>query len=89
MNTADEIRNWVRGHLAGVLNVAPESIAFDRKLSDYGLDSVDAILMAGELEDHFGLEIDPATFIQYATFESMMTSLAAVLDARRQSAPGA
>jgi acyl carrier protein len=83
MSAVDDMRDWVRGHLGRLLNIAPESIALDRKLSDYGLDSVDAILMAGELEDHFGIEIDPTNFIAYPTFDEMITAVAASLEERR------
>jgi acyl carrier protein len=80
MSTHDTLRNWVRGHLGRLIGIPPESIALDRKLSDYGLDSVDAVLMAGELEDQFGIEIDPASFIQYHTFDAMITSLEKALE---------
>jgi acyl carrier protein len=70
-----QLRDWVRGHLARHVGVAPEEIVFDRTLGDYGLDSVDAVLMAGELEEALGIEIDPAAFIQLDTFEQMIAAL--------------
>ena len=70
-----QLRDWIRGHLAQRVGVPPEEIAFDRTLGDYGLDSVDAVLMAGELEEALGIEIDPAAFIQFDTFERMITAL--------------
>ncbi len=71
---------WVRTHLAHVLGVPPESIAYQRALSSYGLDSVDAVLMAGELEEAFGIEIDPARFIDCDSFEDIVKTLAADID---------
>ena len=35
-----------------------------RGFADYGLDSMDAVLMAGEMEAHFGIDIDPALFLR-------------------------
>jgi acyl carrier protein len=35
-----------------------------RGLADYGLDSMDGVVMAGQMEEHFGVEIDPATFLR-------------------------
>jgi acyl carrier protein len=70
-----EIRAWVRGHLAKLLGVPAESIRLEKELGSYGLDSVDVVLMAAELEEAFGLEIDPAGFLQYATIEAMVASL--------------
>ena len=83
MSTADDLRDWVRGHLGRLLGKPPEAIKLDCTLSDYGLDSVDGVLMAGELEDHFGVEIDPGTFIQTPTFESMVVALAVLLEKKR------
>lgn len=82
MSPAEDLQFWVRRHLGRLVGVAPETIVLDRKLSDYGLDSVDAVLMAGELEDHFDIEIDPASFIHFSTFEAMITNLTVVLEAR-------
>ena len=82
MSCAEDLQFWVRRHLGRLVGVAPETIVLERKLSDYGLDSVDAVLMAGELEDHFGIEIDPASFIHFTTFEVMITNLTVVLEAR-------
>jgi acyl carrier protein len=81
LTTAEQrLGGWVRAHLARLLGVAPESIALDRALSDYGLDSVDAVLMAGELELSFDIEVDPASFIQFSTFEEMISALAPSLE---------
>jgi acyl carrier protein len=70
-----DVRNWIREHLGKVLGVPPETIALDKDLASYGLDSVDAVLMAGELEEAMGLEIDPAAFLQHPTLESMIRAL--------------
>ncbi len=67
------IRQWVRRYLAGVLKI-PE-VELDRSLEAYGLDSLEAVLMAGALEDELGLEIDPAAFLQYPTIEAMVAAL--------------
>ena len=76
-----DLAAWVRGHLGRVLGIAPNLVALDRTLADYGLDSVDAVLMAGELEEAFGIEIDPAGFIQFDTIEAMVLGLTPVVKA--------
>ena len=76
------LRDWVRNHLAHLLGVAPETIVLERSLADYGLDSVDAVLMAGELEEALGVEIDPAGFLQFDTFEQMIVAVAPGLGRR-------
>lgn len=84
--TEDGLRHWVRNHLASLLGVSPDSILLDRSLADYGLDSVDAVLMAGELEEALGIEIDPASFLQFDTFEQMIVAVAPGLERTAQKA---
>ena len=71
----EKLRDWVCQYLARLLGQSPQTIALDCTLADYGLDSVDSIIMAGELEFAFDLEIDPATFLQYDTIEAMVVAL--------------
>jgi acyl carrier protein len=84
--TEQQLWAWVRAHLAHVLGVSPESIDIGKGLSTYGLDSVDAVLMAGELEEAFGIEIDPASFIQYDSFGAIIAALALDIDRSRKRA---
>lgn len=81
-----KVRAWVRGYLARYSRIATSEISFDRTLADYGMDSVDAVLMAGELEECAGVEIDPATFIQFDTIEQMIAALEQSLPAQVQIA---
>jgi acyl carrier protein len=80
MNTEQRLWEWVRAHVARVLGVPPESIDLEKGLSTHGLDSVDAVLMAGEIEDAFGIEIDPGRFLQYDSFQAIIAALAADID---------
>jgi acyl carrier protein len=50
----------------------PDEIDLDKDLADLGLDSVDAVLMAGEMEQAFGIEIDPAEALRHPTVEAML-----------------
>jgi acyl carrier protein len=70
-----EFRLWVRAYLAGVLGIPEADVELDRTLDSYGLDSVDAVLMAGALEDELEFEIDPAAFLQFPTIEAMVAAL--------------
>ena len=69
------IRKWVCDHLAEVLGVPAQEVDLNRTLESYGLDSVEAVLMAGALEDEFHLQIDPAGFLQYPNLEAMVVAL--------------
>jgi acyl carrier protein len=80
MSTEERLGEWVRDHVAKVRGVAPESVTFDKGLSSFGLDSVDAVVMAGELEDAFGIEIDPARFLACDSFGEIITRLIPDID---------
>lgn len=70
-----QIRKWVRDYLANVLELPESEVELDRTLDSYGLDSVEAVLMAGGLEEELGFDIDPAAFLQYPTIEAMVAAL--------------
>ena len=65
----------MRDYLAEVLNIPEAEVELDRTLDSYGLDSIEAVLMAGGLEEELGFEIDPAAFLQYPTIEAMVAAL--------------
>ena len=81
-----KVRAWVRAHLARYARMEPGDVSFDRALADFGMDSVDAVLMAGELEEATGVEIDPATFLQYDTIGQMVAALEKSLPGQAQIA---
>ena len=37
---------------------------------EMGLQSIDAVILSGEVEDHFGIELDPATVFEHETLLS-------------------
>ncbi len=57
-----DVAGWVRSHLATLLAVPASEVDFERTLSDYGLDSFDLMVMAGDAEEALGIEIDPEPF---------------------------
>ncbi len=69
------LRRWVRSYLAEILFIPEPEVELDRTLDSYGLDSIEAVLMAGDLEEELGIEIDPAAFLQYPTIEAMVAAL--------------
>ena len=69
------LRQWVRAHLAERLGIEASAVELGCGLDQYGLDSVDAVLMAGELETAMDVEIDPAAFMLHPTLEAMIQCL--------------
>ncbi|MGB3201841.1 MAG: acyl carrier protein [Nodosilinea sp.] len=69
--TPDEIQEWIITYLEKLLDIDPEdldtTIPFDR----YGLDSLAAVGMTGELEDWLGQQVDPTLLYDYPTVEAL------------------
>jgi acyl carrier protein len=66
------VRSWMLGYLARLLEIDERDIDLGKSLGDFGLDSVDAVIMAGELEEHFGVEIDPNVVFEFDTLQEML-----------------
>jgi acyl carrier protein len=71
-----DARHWIRQRLATSLGLPVADIVLDKSIYDYGMDSVDAVILAGELEEYLGIEVDPAAFLQQPTLEAMIAGLA-------------
>ena len=53
----ESIQNWFVEQLADVLSLDADSIDVDESLTRYGLDSIDAVTLVGDLEDWLDLEL--------------------------------
>lgn len=60
------ILRWVTIRLAAALDVAPTLDPF-MPLADMGVDSVHAVSLAGEIEMHFDIDVDPTLIFDYPT----------------------
>jgi len=63
---AANARRWAKAYIAHLLGKPDAEIDLFQPFTRYGLDSMDAVVMAGEMEEHFAVEIDPALFLQEA-----------------------
>lgn len=76
------VEDFVRAQLAERLKIAPEAISADSDLIELGLQSIDAVLLCGIVEDHFQVELDPSTIFQHDTVGSFVDEIASRLDAQ-------
>jgi acyl carrier protein len=74
-----ELRDWVLGRVAYYIEGSPEDIDPDAKLVGYGLDSMYALLMCGDIEDEYGLVVDPTLAWDYPTVNAIVGYLASQL----------
>ena len=77
-----DLRSWTRAYISRLSARPPDQIDLNQDLADLGLDSVDAVLMAGEMEQAFGIEIDPADALRHPTIEAMIAVYEVMIDAK-------
>src|ERR1700749_2801131 len=65
------LRHWLGDYLVTNLGNSPEEIDFDASLSDLGLGSRDAIVLAGELTELLGRKISPLEFFQHPSIAEL------------------
>lgn len=73
---ADSIQLWLIARLAELLNVAPESIDTREPFTSYGLGSLQAVTISGELEDWLGRKLAPTLVYDYPNVEVLARHLA-------------
>ncbi|MFE2281677.1 acyl carrier protein [Streptomyces sp. NPDC059454] len=71
----DDLRGWLVERLAEHLRMRAADIRPDVPLSDYGLDSVYALSVAAEIEDHLGFTVDPTMMWDNPTVDALLTAI--------------
>lgn len=64
------ILSFLIDRLAHLTKQPKGEISADTVMIDGGLKSIDAVLLCGEVEDTFGVELDPATIFEHETLGS-------------------
>jgi acyl carrier protein len=73
----NDARGWAVAYLAYALSLEPAQVELSRSATAHGLDSVDAVVMASAMEEHFQVELDPGIFLEDVTLEAALASLCA------------
>lgn len=73
--TMVEIQDWLITKVSTQLNLAAANIDITSELATYGLDSMDAVMISGELEDALDIELASTVLWDYPTIESLATFL--------------
>ena len=72
----EAIQNWLIGRLAQSLEIEPQAIDIHKDFSEYGLDSVEAINLSGELEGFLGCRLSPTLLWDYQNIHALAQYLA-------------
>ena len=64
-----KIQSWLVEQIADVLSLDPKTIDVKQPLTRYGLDSIDAVTLVGDLEDWLDLELPSTLLWDYPSIE--------------------
>ncbi|MGD1863006.1 MAG: acyl carrier protein [Phormidesmis sp.] len=64
-----KIQAWLVEQIADVLSIDPTTIDVKQPLTRYGLDSIDAVTLVGDLEDWLDLELPSTLLWDYPSIE--------------------
>ena len=70
------LREWIIRWVAGELGVRPQEVDCEAAFDDMGLSSIQAVSMAGELEEMLGLKVDPDVAWEFPTIAQLVAHLA-------------
>ena len=74
--SASEIRTWIAEQLSAMLDIERAEIDIGAPFSAFGLDSLKAVSLAGELETWLGRSLPPTLLWDYPTIDALATHLA-------------
>lgn len=73
--TAEFIEGWLVEQLTALLAVGSHEVSVSEPFAHYGLDSVAAVSLSGDLEDLLDRELSPTLIWDYPTIESLAKHL--------------
>ncbi len=73
---AAEIQQWIVAHLAKQLDIKPIEVDVALSFERYGLDSLSAMKLVGDLEDWLDCELSMTLLYDYPTIERIAQYLA-------------
>ncbi|MFE9446525.1 acyl carrier protein [Streptomyces sp. NPDC006602] len=73
---APDLELWLTERVAFHLHRSPHEIDTDTPLADYGIDSVAAISICGEIEEHYRLAVAPTLAYDFPTVHALTGHLA-------------
>jgi acyl carrier protein len=72
----EQIRSWLVDRIAYYVMLPAQEIEPDVSLAEYGLDSVYAFALCGEIEDTLGIPIEPTLLWDVDTLATLTAHLA-------------
>jgi len=72
--SSSQVRAWMVDYLKTSLDL-PDDFTTSMRFDSYGIDSVEAVIMAGVMELEFGIQMEPRYFFSEPSVEGVITEL--------------
>lgn len=72
----DTLRAWMIQYITTVLDLPEGKLDTSESFTTYGLDSVEAVVMAGVMEEEFRVPVDPMLFFEHHTIDDFVQTYA-------------
>ncbi len=72
---AETLRAWMVAYIGGTLAL-PDGVPTAATFDSYGLDSVEAVVMAGVMEEEFATQIDPVQLFEHPSIDAFVAAFA-------------
>jgi acyl carrier protein len=69
----EQLRAWMSNYICGVLGLDRATFPTGARFDTYGLDSVEAVIMAGVMEEEFQVIVDPNVFFDAPSVDEFVT----------------
>lgn len=70
----DQVRSWLVNYISGVLDIPKMDFPIEGRFDSYGLDSVEAVIMAGVLEEDFRVPVDPMELFEHPSVKEFASA---------------
>lgn len=74
---AAEVREWLVARIAAKVGIEPSGIPTDQPMSRLGVDSTEAVVISGELQEWLGRRVAPTIVWDHPTIDELAAHLAA------------
>lgn len=67
-------RDWIVNYITSVLDIPADPFPLADPFDSYGFDSAELVIMAGVMEEDFGVEIDPRLLFETPSVDGVVAT---------------
>ncbi len=79
--TVEQLSSWLTVKVAEYTETSSESISATARFTEFGLDSVCALALCGDIEDYLDIRLEPTVVWDHPSVDALARHLAGMLNA--------